>query len=124
MQPPRPGTRRVLVSRVIAILWLGTMMAGSACGTPRAAPGPPKLGDRRYYAFGAAEARLRALEAHDADGAAAAHLDEAQVVDLRTGTTMAEGRASIRRELEDFLLACPTRSSIWSSVPTRSVVGS
>lgn len=67
----------------------------------------PKLGDNRYYAFSAAKARVRGIEAASAEGIAEGFASDAVILDAKTGTVVASGRARIRDLYAAWLAGCP-----------------
>jgi ketosteroid isomerase-like protein len=78
-----------------------------ACHGPHVAPNAPKLGDNRYYAFSAAKARVRGIEAASAEGIAEGFASDAVILDAKTGTVVASGRARIRDLYAAWLAGCP-----------------
>jgi hypothetical protein len=81
-------------------------LALAACAGAQS-PAKPAPGAAAFYAAQVLELRDAALNAHDADGAAAAYAVDAVVIDAYSGAVVLRGRAAIREAHARFLAECP-----------------
>ena len=91
-------TRRLALAAALVL----TACAGTQQPSKGSAPGTPAS-----YAAQVLDLRDAALNAHDADGAAAAYAEGAVVIDADTGAVVLRGRAEIREAHARFLAGCP-----------------